>query len=242
MAHHVRYIEVSQTRPDWRNQDLDYYRILNVEPNCSYDDLRKAFRRMSLQTHPDRFQGEQREKAEKEYQFIVKAFNTLKDPVQRKQYDQTLEEEKGSAGAHQVLESRQKEAGQYEKAGVASYKRGQYLEAAEFLAKAVFLSGSADAYYYKGLAEVEVVGKKKDALVSLQKAIEIDPYQVQFRRALIEAMLKMGLKSRAEKVLEESLGLFPLDRELLKFKESFFTKVTEKGTLKSIFSVFRGKN
>lgn len=219
---------------------MDYYKILNVQRDCSVADLRKAFRKLSMEAHPDKFQGEDRIKAEREYQFIVKAFNTLKDPSQRKKYDKSLEDEV-SAGSAQVLESRKKEAAQYEKVGVGYYKKGQFIEAVEFLNKAAFLAPNASIFYFKGLAEKEVLGRKKDALISFQKAIDADAYQVKFRIALIEALLGMGLKTRAQKTLEEALGIFPGDQELQNLRSSYFPEDEPSKGLKSIFSVFRGK-
>jgi len=221
---------------------VDYYQILNVRPDCSYEELRKAFRKMSLRTHPDRFQGEERKKAEKEYQFVVKAFNTLKDRVQREKYDQKLTEDKSGAGSDQVLESRRKEGRQYEKAGLAHARNGSWEMAVEFLNKAVFLSPDASIYYQKGLAELHVQGKKKEALESLYKAIELDPYRVAFRVALIESLLKLEMKARAGKALQNALSFFPAEPKLLALQEIISGNRPARSGFKGLFSAFRGKN
>jgi len=128
------------------------------------------------------------------------------------------------------------------KAYLNDYDRGERAnQAVEFLNKAAFLAPNASIFYFKGLAEKEVLGRKKDALISFQKAIDADAYQVKFRIALIEALLGMGLKTRAQKTLEEALGIFPGDQELQNLRSSYFPEDEPSKGLKSIFSVFRGK-
>ena len=71
--------------------DLDYYACLGVDKTAAAVDVKKAYRRLALQLHPDRTQHlSPTEKAACEAQ--MKAVNTahkvLSDPQQRMQYDQ----------------------------------------------------------------------------------------------------------------------------------------------------------
>ncbi|PIE90612.1 MAG: hypothetical protein CR997_05055 [Acidobacteria bacterium] len=222
---------------------MNYYRILDVSRNCSVEELRRAFRRLSLKAHPDRFQGNDKHKAEKEYQFLVKAYNVLKDPDQRKKYDQSLEN--GTASGHsQHSQANQLEEGkQYEKAGVALYHRGEYPLAVEYLNKAAYVIPGANIYFYKGLAESKVPGKKKMAIQSLQKAVEYDAYQVKYRLALISCLFEMGLKTKASIALKEAKMFFPSDSNLLDLEKKIFKSLEKKeGLVKGFFSAFRGKS
>ena len=36
------------------NEHKDYYKILGVDKKASHDEIKKAFRRLSLETHPDK--------------------------------------------------------------------------------------------------------------------------------------------------------------------------------------------
>jgi hypothetical protein len=64
---------------------LSYYDILGVGRNVDSAELKKAYRKMALQWHPDQNGGD--EKAEKKFKQIVQAYETLSDPQKRQIYD-----------------------------------------------------------------------------------------------------------------------------------------------------------
>ncbi len=60
----------------------DYYKILGVEKNASQDDIKKAFRKLAHEHHPDKKTGN----AEK-FKEANEAYSVLSDPQKRQQYD-----------------------------------------------------------------------------------------------------------------------------------------------------------
>ncbi|KAJ3042827.1 hypothetical protein HK097_001901 [Rhizophlyctis rosea] len=67
---------------------LDCYAVLNVERNCSDEDLKNAYRRLCLTFHPDKHhQPEDKEAAERKFEVIQKAYDVLSDPTKRHIYD-----------------------------------------------------------------------------------------------------------------------------------------------------------
>ncbi|KAM1191772.1 hypothetical protein ACFX15_011887 [Malus domestica] len=64
----------------------DYYAILGVEKTCSGEDIRKAYRKLSLKVHPDKNKAPGSEEA---FKIVSKAFKCLSDGDSRRQYDQT---------------------------------------------------------------------------------------------------------------------------------------------------------
>lgn len=68
----------------------DYYSILGVDKNASQDEIKKAFRKLSLKWHPDRQQGkseEEKKAAEEKFKEISEAYETLSDKDKRAAYD-----------------------------------------------------------------------------------------------------------------------------------------------------------
>jgi molecular chaperone DnaJ len=63
----------------------DYYKILGVGKNASEEEIKKAYRKLARQYHPDRNAGDRR--AEERFKEISQAHDVLSDPEKRKQYD-----------------------------------------------------------------------------------------------------------------------------------------------------------
>jgi len=75
----------------------DYYETLGVDRNVSEDELKKAYRKLARQHHPDLHVGDQQKKsAEAKFKEINEAYETLSDQDKRKRYDMF-----GHAGAQQ---------------------------------------------------------------------------------------------------------------------------------------------
>ncbi len=64
----------------------DYYQILGVPKNTSDNDIKKAYRKLAMQYHPDRNQGKE-EWANQKFKEINEAFTVLGDPEKRKRFD-----------------------------------------------------------------------------------------------------------------------------------------------------------
>ncbi len=63
----------------------DYYELLGVGRTASADDIKKAFRKLAMQHHPDRNSGDK--EAEKKFKDLNHAYDILKDPEKRAAYD-----------------------------------------------------------------------------------------------------------------------------------------------------------
>ena len=67
-------------------QYRDYYQILGVPRNASDADIKKAFRKLAREYHPD--VAKDKKKAEEKFKEINEAYEVLSDPTNRKRYDQ----------------------------------------------------------------------------------------------------------------------------------------------------------
>lgn len=63
----------------------DYYEVLEVSKDADDDTIKKAYRRLAMKYHPDRNVGDQ--EAEVKFKEATEAFEVLRDPHKRSQYD-----------------------------------------------------------------------------------------------------------------------------------------------------------
>ncbi len=68
---------------DW--VDKDFYKILGVAKDASDADIKKAYRKLARQHHPDTNAGDAA--SEKKFKDISEAYSVLSDPDERQQYD-----------------------------------------------------------------------------------------------------------------------------------------------------------
>ncbi|KAB8230675.1 hypothetical protein ETB97_003054 [Aspergillus alliaceus] len=69
----------------------DYYKILGVSPNATQREIRNAYKRESLKSHPDRVPADSPERPARtrKFQDISDAYYTLSDESRRREYDAT---------------------------------------------------------------------------------------------------------------------------------------------------------
>lgn len=72
----------------------DYYKVLGLQKGASAEEIKKAYRKLALQYHPDKNPGNR--EAEDRFKEINEAYAVLSDPDKKRQYD-----EFGSTGFHQ---------------------------------------------------------------------------------------------------------------------------------------------
>ena len=63
----------------------DFYQVLGVSRSASADEIKKAYRKLAMQYHPDKNQGNK--KAEEKFKEIGEAYEVLSDEQKRKNYD-----------------------------------------------------------------------------------------------------------------------------------------------------------
>jgi molecular chaperone DnaJ len=80
----------------------DFYNTLGVAHGASDEDIKKAYRKLAMQFHPDRNNGSK--EAEEKFKAITEAYDVLRDPNKRAVYDRYGEAglRGGAAGFHHV--------------------------------------------------------------------------------------------------------------------------------------------
>jgi len=64
----------------------DYYKLLGVDRSASESDIKRAYRKLALQYHPDKNPGDSQ--AEERFKEINEAYEVLGDPAKRARFDQ----------------------------------------------------------------------------------------------------------------------------------------------------------
>jgi molecular chaperone DnaJ len=82
-------------RREWFEKD--YYQVLGVAKNATQAEIKKAYRKLAQQHHPDANQGNK--EAEERFKEISAAYDVIGDPEKRKQYDEVRDMAASGAGA-----------------------------------------------------------------------------------------------------------------------------------------------
>lgn len=69
----------------------DYYEVLGLQKGASADDIKKAYRKLAVKWHPDKWQqasDAEKKKAEENFKELAEAYDVLSDDNKRARYDQ----------------------------------------------------------------------------------------------------------------------------------------------------------
>ncbi|MBN1443714.1 MAG: J domain-containing protein [Planctomycetes bacterium] len=97
------------TRVLKRNQGVDYYEVLQVSTRASQDEIRRSFKKLVLEFHPDK-NPDRRESAERRIRELIEAYEILGDDHKRRSFDQ-IRRQRPAAGSDEPYFLRRKGPG-----------------------------------------------------------------------------------------------------------------------------------
>jgi DnaJ-class molecular chaperone len=65
----------------------NYYNILGLPPTATREEIKKAYRKLALRFHPDKNREDSPAEATRKFREISRAYDILKNPKTRRQYD-----------------------------------------------------------------------------------------------------------------------------------------------------------
>jgi curved DNA-binding protein CbpA len=215
---------------------LTHYDTLGIERDATEEQVRAAFRRLTLKHHPDRYSGNKRAAAEERFQSITEAFNVLSHPSSRDKYDIEI-----SKGTHAQTMDMREISRRLAAKGSQCLRDGNVAEAIENLKAAIdHDDDNARAHYFYGLALAKVASKATDALRHVERAATLEPGNATMKAEASALALAAGMKSRAARLAEEALALDPTSARASEVLSQ--AKINDEGKSGGLFQRFRRRS
>jgi len=219
----------------------DYYQILGVEHTANHNEIKNAYFNYAKKYHPDRLSfapdPEIKEKANFVFAEINKAYETLSNPDKRNAYDS-----KGYKEDNQVETSQEKQmerARLLHRKAKSLYNQKKYWEATSLLDEAVKLDPNKASYFLLlGMCQMNLPQLRRMAAGNLQKAIDLEHWNVEAFTAMGFLFMAENQPQRAESYFKKVLSINP-DHAVARKK---LDEITGKnGKKKGKFSIFGKK-
>jgi curved DNA-binding protein CbpA len=183
----------------------DFYELLGLSSAASVTDIRKAYALIARDKHPDRFTDPvEKERAQEYFKDVTTAFNTLSNEKSRQEYDQALSKPK--------LTSPEEIAEDAYTRGLQTLEAKDLQGAVDLLRVAVYnIPGDARYHHALAVALARAPAAQRDAIQSLERAIQLAPTNAGYRAELAALFLREGLSLRARREAETALRLAPGD-------------------------------
>jgi curved DNA-binding protein CbpA len=188
----------------------DYYQLLGVTPQASAGEIRQAYARLAREKHPDRFtEPAAKQQAQRAFQDLTTAFNTLANPKSRQEYDQAREKP--------VPRTPEEIATDAFERSQAALEAGQLDDAVKLLHTAVHHAPAQLSYQLAlGRALGRAAGPQaaREAVQVLERVTQAAPHNATAFFELAAVLARQGLKLRAQKAVEAALRLAPRDARI----------------------------
>lgn len=182
----------------------DFYGILGVARSANRREIKQRFLELAREGHPDRFQGADKVRAEKEFQAITEAFNVLSDPVRRRQHDLELDRpsvEAKRTDPAQLLRT-------YLNRGIRAYKQKNYIEAAHYFRLATETQPqNAQAWHHLALTAVQEDRWLLKAQEAIEQACRLDPRNATYHKLAGKIFAKSGVVPKAREYYNRALSV-----------------------------------
>jgi curved DNA-binding protein len=174
---------------------VDYYKIIGLDKNANAEDIKKAYRKLARQYHPD--VNPNNKEAHKKFQEINEANEVLSDPEKRKKYDQFGKDWKHSEEFEKAKQQQQQRQRAYSNGGEQTFS-GDF-EGGHFSSyfESMFGGSSAQSARQKGFRgqdlQAELQLTLREAYTTHQRTLTLEGKNI---RITIPAGIEYGQKIR----------------------------------------------
>ena len=186
----------------------NYYGVLGLARSASDEEIRRRFKHLARERHPDRFRGDEKVRAEKEFQAITEAFNVLTDPERRRVHDLDLARSAGPArsGAGGG-EDRSQLVKSYLAQGVKAYKAKDYAGAAQSFERAAEVDPkNPQAWFNLAMTRSRQPRGLTRAVEAAERACELEPMKPSYLKLAGRLYAQAGQSAKARRFLEKALA------------------------------------
>lgn len=196
-----------------KESSIDYYALLKLDKTAGFNEIKNAYFDLAKKYHPDRMTGapdpDIKEKANYVFAEINRAYEILSNEEKKRQYDS-----RGFRDDIQVDESMrdnmlERSRALYRKAK-SHYTQKKFWEAVAMLDEAVAIDDQkAPFFLLLGLCQMNLANQRRMAEKNLQKAIDLEPFNVEAFVAMGVLFMSEGHMHRAEGFFRKALSLNP---------------------------------
>lgn len=210
----------------------NYYEILGVSRDAADAVIRDRFRALARDAHPDRFtDAAKKAEAEARFQVLTEAVNVLTNPQRRKAHDFDLDKGSGGGAFDPAAVAKV-----YLAKGVKAYRDGDLVGAFQQFDLSVHHWGKdAKALHYLALVCSRLPGKARRGVEAVEAALRLDPENGAVHREASRLYLQVGLRTKAERHLQEALQRIPEDGDVQKLANELRPPPENKGFLGGLF-------
>jgi len=210
----------------------NYYEILGVSRDSTEEAIRARFRALAREAHPDRFTDAARKaEAEARFQILTEAVNVLTNAQRRKAHDFDLDKGSGANAFDPAAVAKV-----YLAKGVKAYREGDLDGAFQQFDLSVRHWGKdPKALHYLALVCSRIPGKARRGVEAVEAALKLDPENGAVHREASRLYLQVGLRTKAERHLQEALSRIPDDGDLQKLASELRPPSENKGFLGGLF-------
>ncbi len=210
----------------------NYYEVLGVSRDATDAAIRDRFRALARDAHPDRYTDPAKKKeAEARFQLLTEAVNVLTNPQRRKAHDFDLDKGSGSGAFDPSAVAKV-----FLAKGVKAYREGDLATAYQQFDMSVnHWAKDAKALHYLALVCSRIPGRARRGVEAIEAALKLDPENGAVHREAARLYLQVGLRTKAERHLQEALARIPEDSDLQKLATELRPPSENKGLLGGLF-------